>query len=569
MNLISIPVLMMAAVCVYVGVHYLLFSLRRRDEPENLSFALTCFSIALYDIFCVGLYNASSVADGMFWQRLQFASLALFSIAVSWFVYHFTRYGTRRPFIGITLYFSVLFILGVFVRGGLTLSLEAPKPKYVRLGDIAEIVYNEADPGLIYTIQYVSMMMLALFILYVMIRHYREGNKKRALPILAALCIFFMASVNDALVGLAAYPFIYLLEYTYMFIILSMAYVLTNSFVDLHHEVEALVARLNEKVNERSLELLFRDIGSRLYAEMLGELRGPKTRTGSALRRLMGGEAAVSLAALSRDASVIANLEELLSRVLMKARGIAGASSGQLFLLNDDSVLEARASSSETGEGVALFLGGMVGRAFGEKRFVIERARAAEQGDSMEGGNTRRMHLVCVPVLSGEAPVGVCCLARRASENPFSEKDARLLLIFLQQVAVAIENAILYRRMKKGAPARRSGITPFIEEKIKKALSFIDENYASEISRESLASSLAMHPDTLGRYFKQSTGKKISEYVNERRIRDVAERLERDPQANVIDIAFSAGFESLATFNRAFHRVMRLTPTEYRERMKK
>ena len=556
MNLISIPVLMMAAICVYVGVHYLLFSLRRRNEPENLSFALTCFSIALYDVFCVGLYNASSVEDGMFWQRLQFAGLALFSITVSWFVHHFTRHGTRRPFIAITVYFSALFFLGILARGTLTLTLDAPRPKHVRLGDFAEIVYHEADPGLIYTVQYVSMMLLALFILYSMIRHYREGNRRRARPILAALCVFFLASVNDALVGMAVYPFIYLLEYTYMFIILSMAYVLTSSFVDLHHEVEGLVAQLDEKVNERSLDLLFRDIGVRLYAEMLGELRGRKTRGGSALRRLMGDEASASLASLSRDVSVIAHLEELCARVLAKALGIAGAGCGQLFLLNDDNELE-RYASSQGEERDNPFLDATVERAFAEKRFVIER------------GDSRRMHLAYVPVLSGGIPVGVCCLGRQASGNPFSEKDARLLLVFLQQVAVPIENAVLYRRMKRDAGARRSVMTPFIEEKIKKALAFIEENYSSEISRESLASLCSMHPDTLGRYFKQSTGKRISEYVNERRVWDAAGRLKGDPRANIIDIAFSAGFESLATFNRAFHRVMRLSPTEYRERMKK
>jgi AraC-like DNA-binding protein len=33
----------------------------------------------------------------------------------------------------------------------------------------------------------------------------------------------------------------------------------------------------------------------------------------------------------------------------------------------------------------------------------------------------------------------------------------------------------------------------------------------------------------------------------------------------VIDIAFSVGFESLATFNRAFARKISISPTEYRQ----
>jgi transcriptional regulator GlxA family with amidase domain len=75
---------------------------------------------------------------------------------------------------------------------------------------------------------------------------------------------------------------------------------------------------------------------------------------------------------------------------------------------------------------------------------------------------------------------------------------------------------------------------------------------------------LDMHPDSLGRYFKIRTGRKISDFVNELRVKEAARRLALTDE-NIVHIAFAAGFESIPTFNRAFHRVMGITPTEFRE----
>jgi transcriptional regulator GlxA family with amidase domain len=85
-----------------------------------------------------------------------------------------------------------------------------------------------------------------------------------------------------------------------------------------------------------------------------------------------------------------------------------------------------------------------------------------------------------------------------------------------------------------------------IEEKIRRARLYIGENYTSDISREGLAASLSMHPDSLGRFFRMYTGKRIGEYINELRVRKVAEELDKS-EDSIVQIAFAAGFESIAT----------------------
>jgi hypothetical protein len=50
----------MAGICFIIGMYYILYFLRMKKRL-HLYFALTCFSLFLYDMSCAGLYNASSV----------------------------------------------------------------------------------------------------------------------------------------------------------------------------------------------------------------------------------------------------------------------------------------------------------------------------------------------------------------------------------------------------------------------------------------------------------------------------------------------------------------------------
>ncbi|MBU0995249.1 MAG: helix-turn-helix transcriptional regulator [Proteobacteria bacterium] len=94
-------------------------------------------------------------------------------------------------------------------------------------------------------------------------------------------------------------------------------------------------------------------------------------------------------------------------------------------------------------------------------------------------------------------------------------------------------------------------------------LMVVDMDYWEKLSREGLAETVKVHPDNLGKQFKQYTGKKLGDYFYELRVNYAAQRL-REDDSNIIDIAFDAGFESLWTFNRVFPRFMDMTPIQYR-----
>ena len=128
-----------------------------------------------------------------------------------------------------------------------------------------------------------------------------------------------------------------------------------------------------------------------------------------------------------------------------------------------------------------------------------------------------------------------------------------------------IENAFLNEKLEKMIKKRPDpSISTIAEEKIKNVIKFINENYLADITREDLASSVGVHPDSLGKQFKKFTGHKLGDYIYELRVNEAARRL-REEDTNIIDIAFDVGFESVRTFNRIFPKFMKETPNNYRK----
>lgn len=144
---------------------------------------------------------------------------------------------------------------------------------------------------------------------------------------------------------------------------------------------------------------------------------------------------------------------------------------------------------------------------------------------------------------------------------------ASLLCLVWMALAVLRRSVRLILAENEGAvrAAAASVITPYTGEKIGQAVAFLNDNYKFDISREGLAEKLGMSVDHLSRKFKASMGRRMGDYVNELRVRDAAKSL-RDTDDKIIDIAYDNGFESLATFNRVFLKIIGETPTEYRRR---
>ncbi len=134
-----------------------------------------------------------------------------------------------------------------------------------------------------------------------------------------------------------------------------------------------------------------------------------------------------------------------------------------------------------------------------------------------------------------------------------------------------IENALLNERLQETSESPKRSypvISNMAEEKIQKVVGYIHENYTFDISREGLAATVDVHPDSLGKLFKSFTSKKLGDYINELRVKDAASKL-IETDDTIINIAFAVGFDSLRTFNRVFPRYFGMTAEKYRKNSKK
>lgn len=103
----------------------------------------------------------------------------------------------------------------------------------------------------------------------------------------------------------------------------------------------------------------------------------------------------------------------------------------------------------------------------------------------------------------------------------------------------------------------------FTLEKLNRAFQFIEENYQQDISLKAVSYAAGFSECHFSRIFKELTGHNFLNYLNERRIKK-AIKLLTIHDLSIIEIAHHSGFNSIATFNRAFKKIKGCTPLEYK-----
>lgn len=99
--------------------------------------------------------------------------------------------------------------------------------------------------------------------------------------------------------------------------------------------------------------------------------------------------------------------------------------------------------------------------------------------------------------------------------------------------------------------------------KLKMVIEYIQENYASPISLQTLAKICYMSPNYFCHYFKQEIGKPPISFINEYRIQKACQIL-TESELPVSQVALSVGFDNFSYFIRKFREYKNVTPTEYR-----
>ena len=95
---------------------------------------------------------------------------------------------------------------------------------------------------------------------------------------------------------------------------------------------------------------------------------------------------------------------------------------------------------------------------------------------------------------------------------------------------------------------------------------YILNNFSKEIKLEDLASVANMTSSSLCRFFKHSTQKSISTFINEVRI-GYACKLLIDDKFSISDVCFSCGYNNLSYFNRQFRKIIGISPSKYQNQI--
>lgn len=103
------------------------------------------------------------------------------------------------------------------------------------------------------------------------------------------------------------------------------------------------------------------------------------------------------------------------------------------------------------------------------------------------------------------------------------------------------------------------------DDAILKVQHWLQRSYAENLSITAMASHANLSERTFLRRFQSATGAKPMEYVQRLRINKAREELELT-QSTVQEIAWKVGYGDSGAFRRAFHRIVGLSPREYRSR---
>lgn len=101
------------------------------------------------------------------------------------------------------------------------------------------------------------------------------------------------------------------------------------------------------------------------------------------------------------------------------------------------------------------------------------------------------------------------------------------------------------------------------EERKKKILRYIDENYQNPLNLDSLAKSVSLSREQFCRFFKKSFRSTPVYYLNRYRINRSMVLL-RETGLPVIDIALAVGFDSSNYFAVSFRKATGMTPSQFR-----
>lgn len=119
------------------------------------------------------------------------------------------------------------------------------------------------------------------------------------------------------------------------------------------------------------------------------------------------------------------------------------------------------------------------------------------------------------------------------------------------------------RLLQQSELIEQGKIEPNANSLINSAKTYIRKHYANKLTMVQAADYVHLNPSYFSKLFRSKTGVTFTDYLTNVRITQ-AKQLLLNTDDRICDICLNVGFSDNVTFNRAFRRVVGVSPTDYR-----
>ncbi|KAA5537100.1 helix-turn-helix domain-containing protein [Taibaiella lutea] len=139
-----------------------------------------------------------------------------------------------------------------------------------------------------------------------------------------------------------------------------------------------------------------------------------------------------------------------------------------------------------------------------------------------------------------------------------------------RETAISVSKyfAIDINRQSQSAFAMFKGQKTHLDEAVKEAQEYIEQNIDEKITVETLADKVAVGRRTFERRFKQATNNSVLAYIQRVKI-EGAKRQFESSRKNINEVMYDVGYTDTKAFRTIFKKITGLTPVEYRNRYNK
>ena len=102
------------------------------------------------------------------------------------------------------------------------------------------------------------------------------------------------------------------------------------------------------------------------------------------------------------------------------------------------------------------------------------------------------------------------------------------------------------------------------DARLDKVYDYVMKNFQKEVAVEDLAALASMNKSSFCRYFKKTTQKTFTEFLNDVRI-GFACKLLTEKDMNVLEVSYRCGYNNISHFNRQFKKKKGMSPLDYQK----